>query len=106
MATDGAGPAGSELSEWLGQLPAPDLQADPCSADGTQTDYYTVGTVRRLLAAERERWKSLRDKLQADIDRPDGRWGMHGHTAVDDHYFEALEYFVARMGEVLGPNRS
>ena len=43
------------LNELLGPLPEPDLQADPCSADGTQTEYYTAGTVRRLLAAERER---------------------------------------------------
>ena len=35
--------------------PEPDMQTDPCSADGTQTGYYTASTVRQLLAAERER---------------------------------------------------
>lgn len=36
-------------------LPEPDIRTDPCNADGTQTDYYTAVTVRRLLDAERER---------------------------------------------------
>jgi hypothetical protein len=44
----------ADAGEGLAPLPAPDLQTDPCSADGTQTDYYTAGTVRRLLVAERE----------------------------------------------------
>lgn len=45
--------------------------------------------------------KNLRDELQADIDRPEGRWGMHGHSSVDDEYFCALEYVVNRIDEML-----
>ena len=58
----------------------------------------------RLLSAERERWNALRNKLQADIARPEGRWGMHGREAVGDDYFAALEWMLERMDEILGPN--
>jgi hypothetical protein len=59
----------------------------------------TVGHMRQQIAAERERWKALRDRIQADLDRPEGRWGMHGHSAVDDDYFVALEWVLERMDE-------
>lgn len=49
---------------------------------------------------ERERWAGLRDQLFEDIKRPGGRWGIHGHSAVDDDYFLALEYVVSRMDEI------
>ena len=45
--------------------------------------------------------QSLRDRIQADIDRPEGRWGMHGHDAVDDDYFVALEWVVEQINEEL-----
>jgi hypothetical protein len=43
----------------------------------------------------------LRNRIQADIDRTEGRWGMHGHSAVDNDYFAALEWVVERMDEIL-----
>lgn len=49
------------------------------------------------LQADAARWVTLLDEIQADIDRPEGRWGMHGHSAVDDDYFCALEYVAGRM---------
>jgi hypothetical protein len=55
-------------------------------------------------AEERDKWKALRDRIRADIDRPEGRWGMHGRSAVDDDYFEALEWVLDRMDEALRPN--
>lgn len=54
------------------------------------------------VAAERERWQGLRDKLASDTEKP--RWGLHGHSAVDDDYFLALAYAVDRMDELLGLN--
>jgi len=45
--------------------------------------------------------QSLRDRIQADIDRPEGRWGIHGHGAVSDDYFLALEWVVERIDEKL-----
>ena len=39
-------------------------------------------------------------ELKADINHPEGRWGMHGHTAVEDDYFLALEYVVKRLEEI------
>jgi hypothetical protein len=99
MRTSEAGPDGSELSERLGLLPAPDLQADPCSADGTQTDYYTAGTVRRLLAAERERWvKHLRDMAaghQRAADMTDNRATEQRHDAMS----------AALLASIEGPNK-
>lgn len=53
------------------------------------------------VATERSRWTALRDQVQTDIGRPEGRWGMHGHRAVDDDYFAALEWVVERMDDVL-----
>lgn len=55
------------------------------------------------VAAERQqwRWRSLRDQIQADVDRPKGRWGIHGRSAVDDDYFAALEWVIERMDETL-----
>jgi hypothetical protein len=46
-------------------------------------------------------WQDLRNRIQADIDRPEGRWGMHGHYCIDDDYFIALEWVVERMDEIL-----
>jgi hypothetical protein len=46
-------------------------------------------------------WQNLRNRIQADIDRTEGRWGMHGHSAVDNDYFTALEWVVKRMDEIL-----
>jgi len=46
-------------------------------------------------------WKNLRNRIKADIDRTEGRWGMHGHSAVDNDYFTALEWVVERMDEIL-----
>jgi hypothetical protein len=49
-------------------------------------------------------WQALRDKVQADIDRPEGRWGMHGRRpkdAVDDDYFAALIWMVGQMDAIL-----
>ena len=46
-------------------------------------------------------WQNLRNRIQADINRTEGRWGMHGHSAVDDDYFTALEWVVERMDEIL-----
>jgi hypothetical protein len=46
-------------------------------------------------------WQNLRNRIQADIDRTDGRWGLHGHSAVDNDYFTALEWVVERMDEIL-----
>jgi hypothetical protein len=46
-------------------------------------------------------WQNLRNRIQADIDRTEGRWGMHGHSAVDNDYFTALEWVVERMDEIL-----
>jgi hypothetical protein len=44
---------------------------------------------------------ALRDQLRADYDRPEGRWGIHGHSAVDDDYFAALEYVLTKMDAIL-----
>jgi hypothetical protein len=46
-------------------------------------------------------WQDLRNKIQAAIDRPEGRWGIHGHHCIDDDYFIALEWVVERMDEIL-----
>jgi len=46
-------------------------------------------------------WQNLRNRIQADINGTDGRWGMHGHSAVDNDYFIALEWVVERMDEIL-----
>jgi hypothetical protein len=46
-------------------------------------------------------WQNLRNRIKADIDRTEGRWGMHGHSAVDNDYFTALEWVVERMDEIL-----
>ncbi len=46
-------------------------------------------------------WQNLRNRIQADIDRTEGRWGMHGHSAVDNDYFTALEWVVERIDEIL-----
>lgn len=48
-----------------------------------------------------QKMRELRDKLVSDINRPDGRWGIHGHSSVDDDYFLALEYVVDRIDEAL-----
>lgn len=45
--------------------------------------------------------KRLRDELMSDINRPEGRYGIHGHSAVDDDYFIALEYVVERIDEMI-----
>lgn len=42
-------------------------------------------------------------ELEADVTRPDGRWGMHGNTAVDDDYFMALYYVIGRLSAILRP---
>lgn len=55
--------------------------------------------VDEAIKAERERWQALRDELNADSEK--SRFGLHGHSAVDDDYFEALEYVVKRMDELL-----
>lgn len=73
-------PAGaSPVDLPLGPLPEPDLQTDPCSATGTQTDYYTAETVRHLLAAERE----LAVRVLADVLEASGANTLHG-TREDD----------------------
>ncbi len=46
-------------------------------------------------------WKNLRNRIKVDIDGTEGRWGMHGHGAVDNDYFTALEWVVERMDEIL-----
>lgn len=77
------------------------------SGDPAHSDTYTFNRetllqfAEAVQTAERERWQSLRDQLAADIARPEGRWGLHGRSAVDDDYFDALEYVVARMDEAL-----
>lgn len=48
---------------------------------------------------------ALASQLTDDINRPEGRWGLHGHSAVDDDYFAALQYVVEKIGEIIGPNR-
>jgi hypothetical protein len=50
-----------------------------------------------------DRVKGLHAQLQADYNRPEGRWGMHGHSAVDDDYFSALEYVIDKLGVALVP---
>ena len=47
-----------------------------------------------------QKWKavlSLIDELNADMNRPEGRWGLHGHTCVDDDYFSGCEYAIAKL---------
>lgn len=69
--------------------------------DAFQVHQYAVTYAAQAAGADASgRLRSLRDELQADIDRPDGRWGMHGHAAVDDDYFLALEYVVKRIDAI------
>lgn len=42
----------------------------------------------------------LQSELQRDLDRPEGRWGLHGRSCVDDDYFAALQYVVKRIDEL------
>ena len=42
-------------------------------------------------------------ELKADLNRPEGRWGLHGHSAVDDDYFDALEYCIAKLEQIVTP---
>ena len=49
----------------------------------------------------KERLTALAQELTVDHNRPEGRWGMHGHTAVDDDYFMALEYCVCKINKIL-----
>lgn len=49
----------------------------------------------------RDKWKMLYYELVADIDRPDGRWGIHGNSSVDNDYFTALEYVTKRMKDII-----
>lgn len=37
---------------------------------------------------------TLKEKLKRTINRPSGRWGIHGESCVDDDYFLALENVV------------
>ncbi len=109
-----AGPLGSASSEGLGPLPAAEVpEGSELSDDfSAYADWYTAEQMEAErqrcyelgAASERERWKAMRDRIQADLDRPEGRWGMHGRTAVDDDYFGAMEWVLERMDEVLGPN--
>ena len=39
-------------------------------------------------------------QLRADYERPEGRWGMHGHSSVDDDYFEALRYVIEKFDKI------
>lgn len=84
-------PAKVGSSEGLGPLPSPDMQADPCSADGAQTDYYTAGTVRRLLAAERERCAKPMEDAAARLLAPKRT------NEVDRHVAEILQTHAARI---------
>ena len=45
----------------------------------------------------RNRIVDLIAELKADVIRPDGRYGIHGHKAVDDDYFTALEYVITKL---------
>jgi hypothetical protein len=67
-------------------------------------DHFTRLTAdyERLRGME-ERVKGLHAQLHADYNRPEGRWGMHGHSAVDDDYFSALEYVINKLGVALVP---
>lgn len=51
------------------------------------------------MSIETKALEELRDELQADVDRPEGRWGIHGNEAVDDDYFLALDYVIKRLDE-------
>lgn len=46
-------------------------------------------------------FQKFREQLIHDINRPNGRWGIHGNTAVDDDYFKALEYVVNELDKLL-----
>lgn len=45
---------------------------------------------------------ALRDQLRIDHDSFN-RWGLHGHTAVDDDYFTALEYVLKKLDAIVLP---
>ena len=50
--------------------------------------------------SEAEKWRQVEeliDELNADRNRPEGRWGMHGISCVDDDYFIALDYVIAKL---------
>ena len=58
--------------------------------------------IRSAMAEEvLARVRALRDELRADCDRPEGRWGMHGRSAVEDDYFLALEYVQDKLDAIL-----
>lgn len=59
-------------------------------------EFYESGQRSRDLV-----FKQFRDQLVQDINRPEGRWGMHGNHAVDDDYFCALEYVVGELDKLL-----
>jgi hypothetical protein len=67
------------LAEWM-------LRADTAEAE---------------LLALRARVEALAAELEADYNRPEGRWGMHGYGAVDDDYFIALEYCLGKIRRLL-----
>ena len=59
-------------------------------------EFYESGQRSRDLV-----FKQFRDQLVKDINRPDGRWGIHGNPGVDDDYFNALEYVVLELDKLL-----
>jgi hypothetical protein len=68
----------------------------------TEADAGSNDVVALAVDAERRRWLALRDRINEDLRRPEGRWGMHGNEAVDCDYFTALEWVVERMNEIAG----
>jgi hypothetical protein len=50
--------------------------------------------------AKWEAVERLISELEADLNRPEGRWGMHGHPCVDDWYYTGLEYVMAKLVEI------
>ena len=63
---------------------------NPCGGESNEKSEYL-----------RERLVVFTEELKSDYNRPEGRWGMHGHSCVDDDYFEALDYVIKKLDALL-----
>ncbi len=49
----------------------------------------------------RERLEGFIEELTKDLNRPNGRWGLHGNSCVDDSYFDALIYVIDKLEDLM-----
>lgn len=71
-----------------GEMRDAEMSQKTCDAEAHQNDL-------------RKNLESLSQQLHDDINRPKGRWGIHGRECVDDDYFAALEYVAGKLDALL-----